>query len=129
MFALDAWRYLNRDNLRGIFDIMGQKIVVLSQKGIYRGIGHESRDPGDAERLLMLGQLNSAYAALSILAFDRGVHPRVAYVELCRIVGQLSIFRPERRVAEFQPYDHDNLYEIFMDVRLRIEALINAVRD
>ena len=129
LLAIDAWPYLSRDIVRGIFDIIGQKIEVLSQQVINRGIGLDSRDPGDAERLLMLGQLNSAYAALSILAFDRGVHPRVVYVELCRIVGQLSIFRPERRVAEFQPYDHDNLYEIFMDVRLRIEALINAVRD
>ncbi len=57
------------------------------------------------------------------------MHPRDVYVELCRIVGQLSIFRQERRAADFLPYDHDNLYEIFMDIRVRIESLIHAVRD
>ncbi len=129
LLSMDAWTGLSRDIVRKIYDIIGQKIEVLSQQIVNRGIGLDSRDPGDAERVLMLSQLNSAYAALSILAFVRGVHPKLAYVELCRIVGQLSIFSPERRVGELKPYDHDNLYEIFTDVRMRIEALINAVRD
>ena len=129
LLLVDAWPGLSRDIVRGIYDIIGQKIEVLSQQVVNRGIGLDSRDPGDAERVLMLSQLNAAYGGLSILAFDRGVHPKVAYVELCRIVGQLSIFSPERRVAEMRLYDHDNLYEIFMDVRLRIETLIHAVRD
>ncbi len=77
----------------------------------------------------MLSQLNSAYASLSILAFDRGVHPRMAYIELCRILGQLSIFSTERRITDIKPYDHDNLHEIFWDLRMRIETLINTVRD
>lgn len=129
LLFVDAWTGLSRDIVRGIYDIIGQKIDVLSQQVVNRGIGLDSRDPGDAERVLMLSQLNSAYGALSILAFVRGIHPKVVYVELCRIVGQLSIFSPERRIAELKPYDHDNLYEIFMDVRLRIETLIHTVRD
>ncbi len=129
LLVVDAWTGLSRDIVRGIFDIIGQKIEVLSQQIVNRGIGLDSRDPGDAERVLMLTQLNAAYGALSILAFDRGVHPKVAYVELCRIVGQLSIFSPTRRVDELRLYDHDNLYDIFMDVKLRIESLIHTVRD
>ncbi|MCC6508918.1 MAG: type VI secretion system baseplate subunit TssK, partial [Pirellulaceae bacterium] len=129
LLSIDAWPGLSREIVRGIYDVIGQKIAVLSEQLINRGIGLDSRDPGDAERILMLSQLNSAYAALSILAFDRGVHPRWAYVELCRIVGQLSIFSPLRRVADFLPYDHDNLHAIFTDVHMRIEALIHAVRD
>lgn len=129
LLSIDAWPGLSRDIVRGIYDVIGQKIEVLSEQIINRGIGLDSRDPGDSERLLMLSQLNAAYGALSILAFDRSVHPREAYVELCRIVGQLSIFRPERRASDFLPYKHDDLYEIFMDVRVRIESLIHAVRD
>ena len=45
---------------------------------------------------MMLGELNQAYSTLAVLAFAQGVHPFVAYIELCRIVGQLSIFTPER---------------------------------
>ncbi len=129
LLSIDAWPGLSRDMVRAIFDIIGQKIEVLSQQVVNRGIGLDSRDPGDADRVLMLAQLNAAYGALSILAFDRGVHPRLAYVELCRILGQLSIFSPERRVSNILPYDHDDLYRIFLDIKLRIEALIHAVRD
>jgi type VI secretion system protein ImpJ len=129
LISCDAWPALSRDIIRAIFDVIGQKIEVLSQQVLNRGIGLDSRDPGDAERIMMLTQLNAASGALSILAFDRGVHPRDVYVELCRILGQLSIFSPTCRVSDIKPYDHDNLYEIFMDIRLRIETLINAVRD
>ncbi|MCU0715302.1 MAG: type VI secretion system baseplate subunit TssK [Pirellula sp.] len=129
LLTVDAWPYLNRDIMRGIYDMIGQKIELLSQQVINRGIGLDSRDPGDAERILMLSQLNEAYAVLSILAFDRGVPPRVAYIELCRIVGQLSVFSAAKKVADLMPYDHDNLQEIFADVRSKIEALIHAVRD
>lgn len=129
VLSIDAWPGLSRDIVRAIYDVIGQKIEVLSQQVINRGIGLDSRDPGDAERILMLNQLNTAYGALSIVGFDRSVHPRVAYIELCRIVGQLSIFSPERRVSDLRPYDHDNLYDIFMDIKIRIESLIHAVRD
>ncbi len=129
LLAVDAWMGLSRDIVRAIYDVIGQKIEVLSQQVVNRGIGLDSRDPGDAERILMLSQLNTAYGALSIIAFDRGIHPRMAYIELCRIVGQLSIFSPDRRVADLRGYDHDHLYEIFMDIKIRIESLIHAVRD
>jgi type VI secretion system protein ImpJ len=129
LLSIGAWPELGRDIVRSIFDVIGQKLEVLSQQVINRGIGLDSRDPGDAERILMLSQLNTAYSTLSILAFDQGVHPRLAYVELCRILGQLSIFSPNRRVADVPPYDHDDLHRIFTELRLRIESLIHTVRD
>ncbi len=96
LLSIDAWPGLNREIIRGIYDLIGQKIEVLSNQVINRGIGLDSRDPGDPERILMLSQLNSAYAALSIMAFSPGMHPRTLYIELCRVLGQLSIFGPQR---------------------------------
>jgi type VI secretion system protein ImpJ len=32
-------------------------------------------------------------------------------------------------VSDLLPYDHDNLYDIFTDIKIRIESLIHAVRD
>jgi type VI secretion system protein ImpJ len=115
--------------VRAIYDIIGQKIEVLSQQIANRGIGLEGRDPGDIDRVMMLAQLNAAYSTLAVLAFAQGVHPFVAYTELCRIVGQLSIFAPERRATDIPAYDHDDLAGIFLHVRQRIERLINTVRD
>lgn len=129
VISLTAWPPLGRDIVRAIYDIIGQKIEVLSQQIANRGIGLEGRDPGDFDRIMMLGELNQAYSTLAVLAFAQGVHPFVAYVELCRIVGQLSIFTPERRATDIPAYDHDDLAGIFQHIRQRIERLINLVRD
>jgi type VI secretion system protein ImpJ len=59
LLLVDAWPGLSRDIVRGIYDIIGQKIEVLSQQVVNRGIGLDGRDPGDAERVLMLSQLRS----------------------------------------------------------------------
>src|SRR5262245_53214479 len=129
VIAIDAWQGLGRDIVRAIYDVVGQKIEVLSQQIASRNIGLDSRNPGDLDRILMLGQLNAASATLSILGFAQGTHPLTAYTELCRICGQLSIFAKDRRVEPVPPYDHDNLAGIFKEIYLRIERLLNAVRD
>lgn len=127
--AIDAWPGLGRDMVRAANDIIGQKIDVLSRQIVNRDIGLDSRHPGDLDRVLMLSQLNAASAALGVLAFAQGVHPLVAYTELCRAVGQLSIFDPGRRVLELPAYDHEDLHRIFSLVRQRLEELIYSVRD
>lgn len=127
--AIEAWPELGRDIVRAIYDIIGQKIEVLSQQIVNRGIGLDSRDAGDMDRILMLQQLNVGFCTLAVLAFAQGVHPFVAYTELCRIVGQLSIFDRDRRAKDIPAYDHDDLARIFQLIRARIEQLINSVRD
>jgi type VI secretion system protein ImpJ len=128
VLSIDAWPGLGRDLVRALYDVIGQKIEVLSQQVINRGVGLDSRHPGDLDRVLMLSVLNEANATLAVLAFARGIHPLVAYTELCRIAGRLSIFGPERRLDDVPPYDHEDLARIFPEIKLRIEALINAVR-
>jgi type VI secretion system protein ImpJ len=129
VLAIDAWQGLSRDIVRAVYDMIGQKIEVLSDQISSRNIGLESRNPGDTDRILMLSELNAAHNVLSVLAFAQGIHPLVAYAELCRICGQLSIFAPARRAEAVPPYDHDNLHGIFKEIQLRIERLLNAVRD
>lgn len=129
VLSVSAWPELNRKYVRAIYDMVGQKAEVISEQLKNRGIGLDSREPGDAERILMLLQLNEASGALAALSFAKGVHPFVAYTELCRILGQLSIFGPERRVADIPPYDHEDLRPVFLELRTRIEALIKAVRE
>ncbi|MDX1947856.1 MAG: type VI secretion system baseplate subunit TssK [Pirellulaceae bacterium] len=129
VITIDAWQGLSRDIVRAVYDMIGQKIEVLSDQIASRNIGLESRNAGDTDRILMLSELNAAHNVLSILGFAQGVHPLVAYTELCRIAGQLSIFAPTRRTEAVPPYDHDNLHGIFKEIQLRIERLLNAVRD
>ena len=100
VLSIDVWPPLGREIVRAIYDIIGQKIDVLSQQLIDRGIGLASQDPGDADRVEMLSQLNGAYGMLSVLAFTPGIHPLTAYTELCRIASQLAIFTPESPRSE-----------------------------
>src|SRR5262249_35742477 len=69
VIAIDAWQGLGRDIVRAVYDMIGQKIEVLSQQISSRNIGLDSRNPGDLERILMLARLNAAYNALSIVGF------------------------------------------------------------
>ncbi len=126
LLAIDAWPPLALDIVRAIYDMIGAKIEVLSQRVVDRGVTLSSQEPGDLDDLLMLATLNGAVAVLRCLAFASGVHPLVAYTELCRIVGQLSIFGPERQPGEIPAYDHDDLARIFKWARTRIEQLLGG---
>jgi len=129
VLACDAWPPLGRDILRAIYDIIGQKIEILTAQVLSRGIGLTSHQPGDTERVLMLSELNQGYATLGVWVFAQGVHPFDAYTECCRIVGQLSIFGPDRRLPDMPRYDHDDLYSIFSFVRLKIQFLLDSLPD
>ena len=129
VLACDAWPELSRDYVRAVYDIIGQKIEVLSAQVNSRGIMQGAPEAGDVNRLLMLMALNEGFSSLRSLAFATGVHPLVAYTELCRIVGSLSIFRNDRRPGEIPLYDHDDLARIFRWVREEIRSLITEVEE
>jgi type VI secretion system protein ImpJ len=129
VLAINSWPGLGSDIVRAIYDVIGRKMEVLSKQILNRGIGRESQDPGDLDRISMLEKLNEAYATLSILAFAQSIHPLVAYTELCRILGQLSIFTPQRVASDIPAYDHEDLARIFKQIKRRIEDILRAVRD
>jgi type VI secretion system protein ImpJ len=129
VLTINTWPGLGSDIVRALFDIIGRKMEVLGQQIINRGMGRDSQDPGDLDRISMLEKLNEAYATLSILAFAQTIHPLVAYTELCRILGCLSIFTPERRATDIPAYDHEDLARIFREIKRRIEDILRSVRD
>lgn len=129
LLAVDAWPPLARDYVRAIYDMIGNKLQLLTDQVLSRGLTLASQEPGDLDRLWMLAQLNEAYATLGVLTFANGIHPLAAYTELCRIVGKLSIFGKDRRVGEVPRYDHDDLERIFAWVRQQLDDLLHAIRE
>jgi type VI secretion system protein ImpJ len=148
LLQLRAWPWLDRDIVRPVFDQITARINVLSEQVRHRGLSLSSKDVGDLERVLMLHELNSAVLVLRSLSMIRpgaavgqpgstssgdqvGVHPFVMYTELSRIVGQLSIFLPERVTGEQEValYDHENLGPLFRQLRTAIELRLNALQD
>lgn len=127
LLTIDAWPPLGRDIVRGVYDLIGRKIEVLSEQAVNRQVGFSSSEPGDLDRLIMLGKLLESHAALRVWAFATGVHPRTAYAELCRVAGQLAVFEPARRIDDLPLYDHDDLGRIFRLVRDQIEAMLSRM--
>jgi type VI secretion system protein ImpJ len=127
LLSVDCWPDLSRDLVRGVHDLLGRKIDLVSQQVRSRGITLAAREPGDLERLFMLQILNEAEAALGALAYAPNMHPYPLYVEMCRIVGKLSVFSPQRRSTDIPRYDHDDVMPVFRELRERIEALIQIL--
>ena len=61
------------------------------------------------------------------VAFLEGVHPLPAYQELCRLVGQLSVFSPTRRPPAIPRYDHDDLGGCFYRLKNYLDDLLSIV--
>ena len=128
VLTVQAWSPLGLEIVRAIYDIVGEKIEVLGDRVVNRGVTLASQEPGDLEDFMMLMALNEGYGSLGCLAFATNVHPFLAYTELCRLVGQLSIFDETRRTPQVPQYDHDDLARIFKWVKVQIERLIGTRR-
>ena len=124
--AIDVWPQLGLDIVRAIYDLIGEKVEVLGDRVRDRGITLASSDPGDLDDLLMLKVLNEGETVLHCLTFAKGVHPFVAYCELCRLVGSLSLFDSQRTAGDILAYDHDDLVQIFRWVKDRITKLLRG---
>jgi type VI secretion system protein ImpJ len=123
LLACDAWRPLAVDILQAAFHHLSSRMDSLADKVVTRGITFETNNPGDNVLLGRLAVLNEATAVLNTLAFAQGIHPFTAYVEMCRLAGQLAVFTGAQRAPKLPPYDHDDLGECFYRVKRRLEEL------
>jgi type VI secretion system protein ImpJ len=127
LLACDAWDTLRVDILQNIYERIGRKIELLAGMVESRGISVESHVSGEALLIGQLRALNEAYALFGILVFAKGVHPLQAYLELCRLVGQLSIFSREHRPPKLPEYNHDDLGGCFYRIKQYIDALLDLI--
>lgn len=127
LIAMEAWPRLSRDIIRAIYDRLGESINVLAEQVTGLDVALASNDPLDMRRVLLLSRVNEIYSAISSLTFSIGVHPFTAYTELCRAIGQLSIFNATRRPPEYPRYDHDNIYPVFKWFKDQIEEILRGI--
>jgi len=117
LLACDAWTHLQQRIIGSITDQFGSLADQLARNMLDRGVAFESGHREDLERIFKLHSLNTALGYLVNLPYARGVHPLWAYMELCRVVGLISIFLPARRMPRVPLYDHDDLAGCFYAVR------------
>jgi type VI secretion system protein ImpJ len=125
--ACDAWKPLHAGIVQSIRDRVGKKVEVLATQITSRNIGFDSLSQGDPLLFAQLRVVNEALAVMSVHAFTPGIHPLTTYIELCRVVGQLSIFDPTRRAPDLPNYDHDDLGGCYYRVKQMIDALLDIL--
>jgi type VI secretion system protein ImpJ len=129
LLACDAWKPLATDILQSIYDRIGKKLKTIAELISARGVSFGSQSASDALRLNQLCTLNEAYALLRVLVHAEGVHPLPAYMELCRLVGQLAVYGDDHLVPDLPPYDHDDLSLCFYTIKNHINALLDRIID
>jgi type VI secretion system protein ImpJ len=127
ILACDGWKPLLNGILRNAYERIGTKIELLAAQALTRRIAVDSMSPGDTLIIAQLRILDEAYALLGVMIQAEGVHPLTAYFELCRLVGQLSIFGAARRPPELPAYNHDDLGPCFGRVKQYIDALLQEI--
>ncbi len=127
LLACDAWQPLAAGILQQTYHRIGKKLELFSSQVVSRGMTFDSLGQGDRLTLEQLRVMGEAYPLLGVQAFARGIHPLSMYTELCRLMGQLSIFGAQRRPSDLPKYDHDDLGTCFWRVKQHIDALLDIV--
>lgn len=120
--ACDAWPHLHQNIIGNIYHQTSASADAIARQIRDHRIAFQASSPEHIERILKLQALNTALGYLTILRSARGVHPLMAYNELCRVVGLLALFRSERRMPEVPDYDHDDLGKCFHAIRSLLEV-------
>jgi type VI secretion system protein ImpJ len=126
LLVLDGWVPLWQ-LVQSLYHQIGAKVDQLAAQVVDRSISFDSQVPGDAERLLKLSVLNGALSCLEAIVFVRGLPPLAMYRELCRLVGQLSIFMEARRPPALPPYDHEDIGGCFYTVIQYIQLGLDTI--
>jgi type VI secretion system protein ImpJ len=129
LLACDAWPVLAADILQTVYHRIGKKIELRAEQVVSRGITFDSRAGEDPLIFSQLHALNEAYALLGTLAFAEGIHPLPAYLELCRLVGQLAIYGAARKAPDLPRYDHDDLGGCFYRLKQYLDELLGEVEE
>jgi type VI secretion system protein ImpJ len=121
-----TWPDLNK-LLRKARDVLAGKVDLLANHLLISNVPVDSAASDDARLVTQLRALNEGYAALNIMIEAEGVHPLTTYIELCRLVGRLAIYGPERRSPELPLYDHDNLARCFIQAYNHLYGLLTHI--
>lgn len=127
ILQVDGWVPLREDADR-FFQQLQSVIRQESEYLVGRKLSFDSQVLGEAERILKLAQCNAAYSLFQGILPTLGLHPFGLYAELCRLVGQLSLFDDARRPIDLPAYDHDDLGPRFAKLFEELRRLLKISR-
>lgn len=126
VLSCNSFPALHQDILLAICSQIGSyiKTQALSLKTL--GGWTQVGQPQVHRSMMFLSSVNSSYPYLLQLFQSSNLHPFRAYLELCRLVGQLAIFGPNWEPPSLPTYDHDDLHTVFSTVQAQIESIFSS---
>ncbi|MGL4460661.1 MAG: type VI secretion system baseplate subunit TssK [Planctomycetia bacterium] len=124
LLSCDAWPGLKDGILGAATASLGAFIKSQADYLMTHGGWNEANQAPIRKAIHKLGIVNGAYPYLAQLVAARNIHPFLAYTELCRLCGQLALFRPDWMAPELPLYDHDDLGRVFGAVRLDLDRVL-----
>lgn len=129
VLAIDAWTQLGKGFVRGAHDLLVQNVDDQADELRDAKLLDNFLEASQSGRFALLDRLNEVTAVLGVMVPPAlGVHPFVAYMELCRTVGKLSIFTHNKSVGEIPKYNHNRLGEIFREVCQLIKVMLESIQ-
>lgn len=121
-----SWPGLREGVLATIHAQLGSYIQMQAEYLKVHGGWSEANQPQIRKAIRQLEAANTSYPELVQIAETAGSHPRVAYLALCRLVGQLAVLREDWMAPALPLYDHDNLGRIFHAVKQEIDVALTS---
>jgi type VI secretion system protein ImpJ len=120
--SIEAWRGLGYRDLEAICDLLENRAETVSQRILSKRISAGSSGQ-ELEFSRLMDALNVSLGESRAIRSPALPHPSQAYNSLCRILGSLALYHPERRMPrDILNYDHDNPEPAFRWLKQRIDA-------
>ena len=126
LLCCDCWPALRDGILGAVRAQLGSYTKMQADYLRTHGGWTEANQPQIRKGIAQLNAVNSSYPYLVQLTEALGVHPFLAYTELCRLVGQLSLFRDDWQPPDLPIYDHDDLGRIFRAIKIELDVIFRA---
>lgn len=126
LLACEASEHLTQNILLAICSQLGSFIRTTAESLRTLGGWGEASLPQVHRTIMQLHAANSSSPALQQLVQTRGLRPLTAYVELCRLIGQLSIGRSDWQPPQLPAYDHDDLARVFTSLQDELNSMFDA---
>jgi type VI secretion system protein ImpJ len=128
VLACDGWDELRDGVIGQVYNRVGGLVKQLSKTVKDQNIRFDSNNPDHRKIFERLRALNEGWAAFGVIANAEGVHPLFGYLELCRLVGKLSVFGKSAMLPDLPAYDHDDLGKCFFTVKRHLDDLLGEVK-
>ncbi|MGL4420156.1 MAG: type VI secretion system baseplate subunit TssK, partial [Gemmataceae bacterium] len=128
LLSCDGWLPLKQDILTSVYNQLTPLVRRVSADMVDRRVTLRDTDPDAREIVENLRMLNEAISVARVLARTEHLHPYPAYLELCRMIGQLAIYDDASPgCPELIDYNHDELGETFFTLKRILDKLIRCV--